>query len=216
LRGEDRRLDPLKEQLARIRVVPERTGPSNLEGTLDELEKASDGSGSVSIGEILDTIGQRSFGPFLLVLALIAFTPLGGIPGLPTALAFMVIVIAGQLLFNMKQFWLPNSILRRSIERQRLRNSIGYIRPVARIVDKVIRPRLSWLTKEPFVHVAAGLCILVALTVPPLEVVPFAGAVSWAAIAALGLALIAHDGVLALIALGFTIGAAYAVFTTLL
>lgn len=196
--------------------MSERTEPSNLEGMLEGLSRASDGSGPVSVGEILDALGRRSFGPFLLVPALIAFTPLGGIPGLPTVLAVVVIVVAGQLLFGMKRFWLPGIMLRRSIERRRLRSSIGYLRPVARAVDKVIRPRLAWLTREPFVHVAAGLCVLVALTVPPLELVPFAGAVSWAAIGALGLALIAHDGILALIALGFSIGAAYFVFVAVL
>jgi hypothetical protein len=40
--------------------------------------------------------------------------------------------------------------------------------------------------------------------------------VSWAAIAAFGLALIAHDGALALIALAFTAGAAAAVLFALI
>ena len=196
--------------------MSDQAEPNNLEGMLDELERASEGSGPVSVGELLDAVGRRSFGALLLVPALVGLTPLGGIPGLPTALAVVVIVVAGQLVFGMKRFWLPNIILRRSIERQRLRNSIGYLRPVARVVDKVIRPRLASLTREPFVHGAAGLCVLVALSIPPLEVVPFADTVPWAAIAAFGLALIAHDGILALIALGFSIGAAYVVFTTLL
>jgi hypothetical protein len=108
-------------------VVSKQAEPHDLEGMLDQLARASDGSGPVSVGELLDAIGQRSFGPFLLVPALIAFTPLGGIPGLPTALAAVVIVVAGQLLIGMKQFWLPSILLRRSIERQRLRTSIGYI-----------------------------------------------------------------------------------------
>ena len=196
--------------------MSEQAEPNNLEGMLDELEGASGGSGPVSVAELLDAIGQRSFGPLLLVPALIAFTPIGGIPGLPTALAIVVIVVAAQLLFGMKRFWLPGIILRRSVQRQRLRTSIRWLRPAARVVDKVIRPRLAWLTHEPFVHVAAGICILVALSVPPLELVPFAGSASWAAIGALGLALIAHDGILALIALGFSIGAAYFVFTAML
>jgi hypothetical protein len=197
-------------------MVSEQAEPHDLEGMLDQMGRASDGSGPVSVKELLDTIGQRSFGPFLLVPALIAFTPLGGIPGLPTVLAVVVIVIAGQLLIGMKRFWLPSIILRRSIKRQRLRTSITYLQPVARAVDKVIGPRLVWLTRGRFAHVAAALCVLVALTIPPLEVVPFAGAVPWAAIAALGLALIAHDGVLVLIALGFSIGTAYVIVTSLL
>lgn len=89
------------------------------------------------------------------------------------------------------------------------------MRPVARFVDKLIKPRLSWLTKPPFVQLAAAVCILVALTVPPLEVVPFGGTVSWAAIAAFGLALISHDGLLTLIAAGFAGGAAFVIATTL-
>lgn len=196
--------------------MSEQPEPHDLERLLDQLESASDGTGPVSVDELVGALGQRSFGPFLLVPALIALTPLGGIPGLPTFLALVVILVTVQLLFGMRRFWLPRFILRRSVERRRLRKAIGYLRPVVRVVDRVVRPRLISLTRPPFVGVAAVLCLLAALTVPPLEVVPFVDTVSWAAIATFGLALIAHDGVLGLIALGFTLGAAYAVFTTLL
>jgi hypothetical protein len=188
----------------------------DLESMLDQLDEAGSGSGSISAGELVDTVGQRSFGPWLLIPALIALTPIGAIPGLPTMLALIVILIAGQLVIGQKRFWLPELIRERDIERQRLRNGVGYLRPAARMVDKVLQPRLTWLTKGPFVPIAAALCVAVALTVPPLEVLPFAGMVSWAAIAAFGLALIAHDGALALIALAFTAGAAAAVLFALI
>jgi hypothetical protein len=80
------------------------------------------------------------------VPALIALTPLGGIPGLPKALAVVVIVVAAQFLI-MKRFWLPNVVVRRSIERGSLRTPVNYLRPVARAIDKVIRSRLAWLTR---------------------------------------------------------------------
>lgn len=47
---------------------------------------------------------------------------------------------------------------------------------------------------------AAGLCILLALTVPPLELLPFATTAPMAAIAAFGLALLVRDGLLMVIA----------------
>ena len=189
----------------------------NLETLLDEITEAAEASeGRLTVGELLDRIGHRSFGPLLLLPALIAFTPLGAIPTLPSVMAMMVVIIAVQLLIGLDHFWLPRVLLRRSIAPQRLEKSVKWLRPTAHFIDRLIRPRLTWLTHEPFVHVAAFLCILVALTVPPLEIVPFAGTFSWAAIGIFGLALIAHDGVLALLAFGFSIGAAWVVYQTLL
>lgn len=190
---------------------------STLEGLIDELAAAAEeASGEVSVADVMDKVGQRSFGPLLLVPALVALTPLGGIPGLPTALAVFVVIVAGQLLAGRHGFWLPQVLMRRSVKPDKLKTSVSYARPVARIVDKVLSARLDWLTRAPFIHIAAGVCILVALTVPPMEVVPFAGTVSWVAIAAFGLALIAHDGLVMLIASAFAAGAGYLVVTTLM
>lgn len=191
--------------------------PANLEALLDEVARAAEGeTGDVSLGVILDRIGRRSFGPLLLLPALIAFTPLGGIPVLPTVMAVAVILIAGQLVVGLDHFWLPQVLQRRAAEPQKVCKSTQKLRPAARFVDRLIRPRLTWLTREPFVHVAAFLCILVALTVPPLEIVPFAGSVAWGAIGLFGLALIAHDGLLALIAFAFSLGAGWTGYTTVL
>lgn len=184
-----------------------RDEPHNLHEVLDAACQADGSSEAVQVGDILDTVGQRSFGPLLVVLALIAFTPLGGIPGLPSVLAVIVIATAGQMLFGVGHFWLPEFLLKRSIARDRLDKTIGYVRPVARGIDKLLRPRLSWLLEEPYIRLAAIGCILAALTVPPLEVVPFAGSVSWAAIGTFGLATIARDGFLLLVALAFAVGA---------
>ncbi|WP_340119908.1 exopolysaccharide biosynthesis protein [Pelagibius sp. 7325] len=189
----------------------------DLESLLEEIGDTADAADrQVTVGDLLDRIGTRSFGAFLLLPALIAFTPLGGIPGLPTAMAAVVIVIAGQLVIGLDHFWLPDMILRRSVKPDKLRKSADVLQRPARWADKLIRPRLTGLTREPFVHLAAFACILLALTVPPLEIVPFAGSVSWAAIGIFGLALIARDGLLSLIALGFSLGAGWVVYRTLL
>jgi len=189
----------------------------NLESLLEEIRDAAEAADRhVRVGDLLDRIGTRSFGALLLLPALIAFTPLGGIPGLPTAMAAVVIVVAGQLVVGLDHFWLPDVILRRSVKPGKLRRSADVLQRPARWADKLIRPRLTRLTREPFVHLAALLCILLALTVPPLEVVPFAGSVSWAAIGVFGLALIARDDLLSLIALGFSLGAGWVVYRTLL
>ncbi|MCT7374205.1 exopolysaccharide biosynthesis protein [Chelativorans salis] len=196
--------------------MPDRKNANNLEKVLDEAAAAGDGTEDVTVSQIMEAVGRKSFGPILLVISIVAFTPLGGIPGIPTVLASAVILIACQLLIGMQHFWLPSAILERSLNRARFRKTLGYIKPVARATDRVLRSRLQWLFQPAFVRVAAFICILVALTIPPLEVVPFAGTVSWGAIIVFALALITHDGILALLAFAFAFGAGYAVFFTLL
>lgn len=196
--------------------MSEEQANHTLEDVLDELSSASEeASGTVSVDDILEMTGRRSFGLLLLVPALMAFTPLGGIPGVPTIMAAIVILIAGQLVFGARQFWIPKFVRRQAAERETVRKAVGYLVPVARLVDRLQRPRLAWLAKPPFLHFTAVLCIAVALTFPPLEVVPFGGTLSWAAIAAFALSLMARDGLFALIAFGFALGAGYLVFTTI-
>jgi hypothetical protein len=53
------------------------------------------------------------------------------------------------------------------------------------------RPRLSWLTEGPFTYAIAAICILIALPIPPLELMPFAAAAPALAVTLFGLGLIA-------------------------
>jgi hypothetical protein len=73
-------------------MAAQNNQPENLEQVLHAASGAGDGFKSASVDDLLNSVGHRSFGPFLLMLALVAFTPLGGIPGLPTVLAAMVIL----------------------------------------------------------------------------------------------------------------------------
>lgn len=196
--------------------MTEQAQAHNLNDVLDRAEKAGDGNGQVNVGEILETVGQRSFGPVLIVISLIAFTPLGAVPGIPTLLASLVVLVAGQIVLGVRHFRLPEFILRRHLERHKFKKSVDHMRPVGRMVDRVIKPRMTWLFTGVTVRLAAIACILVALTVPPLEVVPFGGTVSWAAIAAFGLSLVATDGVVAIVALGFAAATPYVLWTTLM
>ena len=190
---------------------------NNLESLLDDTEGAAKrAGGEVTVGQVMDSIGRRSFGPLLMLPALIAFTPLGGVPLLPTALATIVVLIAAQMLIGMDHVWLPQAVQRRGVGADKLAKSVDWLRPAARVIDKLIRPRLDHLMQPPFVQAAAFVCLLVALTVPPLEIIPFGGTVSWVAIGLFGLALIAHDGLLVIVAFAFSLGAAWTVWTTLL
>jgi hypothetical protein len=80
---------------------------------------------------------------------------------------------------------------------------------MARWVDRMVQPRLTLFTRGPALYANVLLCLLIALSMPPLELIPFANSINGAALAALGLALFAQDGVLALLAFAFSIGSLY-------
>lgn len=167
---------------------------------VEEVGEAGEGEETVSIGAILRSAGQQSFGPFILVPGLIVMSPIGGIPGVPTTAAIIVVLIAGQMLLGRKCCWLPEFILKRSVRRSRFDRAVGYLRPVARWTDKVVGERLAFLTDGGWAYAIAASCVLVALTMPVLEVVPFANTATAAALCAFGLAIVARDGLLAILA----------------
>lgn len=181
--------------------MAETAQAQNLAGLLERLEKAGDGDRPVTIADIRDCFGDRSFGPFLLIVGLIGSTPASGIPAFPSIIGITVLLTAGQMAIGLRHIWLPDALLRRSISRDRFRKAIGFLRRPAGVIDKVIRPRLTFLTTSPASRLLAACCCLIAVTTPPLELVPATSAIPAAIIATFGLALTTRDGVMAIVAL---------------
>lgn len=158
-----------------------------------------------SLGAILEAVGNRSFGPLLLLAGLITFAPLiGDIPGVPTIMGLFVLLIGVQMLFRRKHFWLPHWLLSRSVAQDKLCKAVQWLRPAARFLDRLLRPRLTIFTSGVAVYLIAIVCILLALAMPVMELVPFSANGAGAALTAYGLALTMRDGLLALFAFGFT------------
>lgn len=179
----------------------------NLSSLLDRIGRAGAGD-RVSIGDVRTTIGERSFGPLLTVAGLFAVSPLGVIPSLPTILAITMGLIAGQMLLGMHKIWLPDVLLRRSIDRKRLVMVIDKVQPLARKIDSVLKPRLTFLTHEPFTRLIALVIVCICLLIPFLELFPFMATGPAAAITAFGLSIFLRDGLLALGAFAITGGSA--------
>jgi hypothetical protein len=178
---------------------------TNLEQLLDRIDDAARDRKRVSLGAVLELVGRRSFGPLLLVAGVVALAPvIGDIPGVPTIIGTLVFLITIQLLFGREYFWLPGWVLKRSVSSDKLRKALKWLRSPARFVDRLLRPRLTFFTKGAVIYVIAMLCIIIAVSMPAMELVPFLANLAGAAFTAFGLSLIAHDGLLALIAFGFT------------
>lgn len=174
---------------------------------LDKLRELADSQDKVRIGDMLEAVGKRSFGPFLLLPALIDISPVGSIPGLPTLLGLMIAITAFQLLIGRDHLWLPGFIANRSRKSEDVKKAADKLNGLAKRLDRWFHGRLPRLTSKPFQRVAAVIIILLTLTVPPLELLPLATTAPMAAIAAFGLALLVHDGLLMLIAGAMSIAA---------
>jgi hypothetical protein len=178
--------------------------PGSLDEMLARMEAAGDEEQPVTMEEIVEAVGRRSFGPLLLLAGLVVFSPLSGIPGLPTVMALFVLLIAGQLVCRRRYFWLPRWLLSRRVSRKRFKQAVRFLRRPATKVDRLLRPRLDFAVRHIGFAVILTLSVALALAMPMLELVPFTSSVAGALIALLGLALIAHDGLLALLAMAGT------------
>jgi hypothetical protein len=197
----DARLSSTPARPSRGNEEPQAT---NLEDLLDELWHSSEHDGKVSLGDLIESVGRRSFGPLLMLAGLIALSPLSGIPGMPTTVAVLVVVVAVQFMMGRDHFWLPQWLLARRVPHDKLCKALQLLRRPARFLDRFLRPRLAFMTHAAGVYAIAFLCVVIAATMPPLEVVPFAATSAGAALAMFGLSLIANDGLVAVIAILIT------------
>ena len=188
---------------------------TTLQQLVDRLDKAATGE-RIDVEGMMEAVGRSSFGALLLLGGLVTLSPLDIVPGIPTLIALAVLIVCGQLLAGRRHFWLPAWVLRRSISRHRFCRALAWLKKPARFGDRLVRPRLTALASDAAVKLIAIGCIIVALAMPFMEVVPFSANLAGVALTAFGLAIIAHDGLLALVAFAATVAGVVVIATQLL
>lgn len=189
---------------------------SSVTELLDAIEACVEKEKDISVDQILDEIGHRSFGPFVLAAGLVLIVPgVGDIPGVTSIVGLAVLVVSGQMLLGRKYIWLPRWLRTRTVSDKKLCKAVGALRKLAGYVDRVLKARLTWLTIGIGARVIAATTVAIALTTPFMEVIVFSAILAGAALTGFGLALVGHDGVFALLAYLFTaliIGAVFYFF----
>jgi hypothetical protein len=166
-----------------------------LQSVAERMEAATEGEDKASVGEILDGAAGRAFGPLLLIPALLAFLPLvGAIPGMSILTASLLVLVAGQVLLGRTKPWVPDRLKRIRFKREPLTRGLEKAKPWLDKVDRVLRRRLTWMTKGPGRFLAMLAVIGMAALMYPLAFVPFGVTPPTAAILLIALGFTASDG----------------------
>lgn len=181
-----------------------------LSEVIGELRQATpeDGEGEVTVGDLIDALDERGYGPALAVLPLLELTPIGGIPGVPTALALIIAGLTLRLFLGYEHLWAPGFLRRRKLSAEKVEKSLDWLQPVALRIDAKLHERLRRFADRKAQRIACIVILLLLLTVPPLELIPFATSAPMIVISIFGLGILFRDGLLMLV--GFA-GAAVAV-----
>lgn len=180
----------------------------NLRTLLQSLCSETEGD-TVTVGDLLNAVGRRSYGPVLLLLGFIAISPLTIIPGANVLVALITLIFAVQMVFGRPYPWIPRKALEFSFPRKHLIAGVAMADKYVAQIDRFLKPRLTFLTQAPFAQLVALACVGAALVTLPLSFVPLGPVIPSLAVLLFGLAITARDGVVIILASASLAGACY-------
>jgi hypothetical protein len=168
---------------------------------LKDLRDAFPGEEPISVRDLLKRLDGRAFGLLLLILALPNCIP--NVPGISTVFGLLLVAPALQMIFGAGTPWIPKRIADMKIEPSTFRKVIDWAMPNLLRVEKLVQPRLQFLTQKP-TTIWFGIQTLILAGILALPI-PFANWPPGMGVATLAIALLQRDGVFALISFGFFI-----------
>ncbi|GGE34053.1 hypothetical protein GCM10011367_05630 [Marinicauda pacifica] len=190
--------------------------PSSLQDVLEDLTKEGD-SETISVDDILEALAHRSFGPLLLIPALLSVLPVvGALPGVSYAMAGLAFFISFHFVVSKPKLWLPSPIRNMKMDRDGFEKGLEKSRPVIKWIDRMVVPRFALALRDPMPRLISILCLLVSILMLIYASVPGGIVIPAVALILLSLGLTTHDGiviVLGILASLATIGGSVWVLT---
>lgn len=154
-----------------MKVFPVPTQPARkLSEELADLRNRA-GERKVTLREVIYTLGGRAYMLLVLLLALPFITPIP-IPGLSVPFGLAIALIALRLSLGQRP-WLSKKLQRRELPAGFMNKLFSAASKVLRVLEKFLRPRLTFLTDTPFLRqlhallmLTAALALLLPLPIP--------------------------------------------------
>jgi hypothetical protein len=159
----------------------------------------------VTLRELLSYVGEQGLLVFTAVLAAPFLFPVS-LPFMSTALGIPMLIIAVAVTRN-RVAGLPERVLNHSLPSQTVLHVLERVSRLAGRFEHLVKPRLLRLTATAGANRANGamLCVVVALLMAPLPLVPFSNTLPAIAIILLCLGMAERDGVVILLGHAFSL-----------
>lgn len=170
-----------------------------LQKLFDEVQKSSE----IEVGKIFKILSGKGYPALLILLSLPFCLPLQ-IPGASTPFGIILGFMGLRIAFG-KRLWWPKWILEKQFKSEHIKTLIKKSITFIDKVQKLARPRLIFLAKNPLLHRMHGLLVfclslILALPLP----IPFSNMLAAFPIFFMGWGLLEDDGVLIILAYIFT------------
>ena len=149
----------------------------------------------ITLGHLIEGFGNRAFGALLFIFAVPVALPIA-IPGISAVLGAPLLFLSWQLMRGRDQPWLPQVMRSRSFLRVDFARMLQRVLPSIRCVERLVGPRLIWMTNRRGEQVIGLFAFLLAVVL--FLPIPFGNTVPALAIAILALAVLERDGVAAI------------------
>ncbi|WP_339948218.1 exopolysaccharide biosynthesis protein [uncultured Albimonas sp.] len=120
------------------------------------------GAQKITVGEILEALGERSFGWTMLLFAIVNMLPLPIGSTLLTAIP--LIILSLQLTLGRRSVALPRRVMALQVSRQAFRRGVHRLRPVMRAVERVLKPRFPAPFAPGRERLLGALLLLISVT----------------------------------------------------
>jgi hypothetical protein len=145
----------------------------------------------VSIADLFEVLSDRAFGALMLIFAAPNVLPLP--LGTSAVLGAPLIFLAAQITLSQHRPWLPKLMAQRSMSRAIIRRATPWLVKA----EKLLKPRLSFLTRPPFEQGIGLICLLLAIIL--FLPIPFGNNLPGLAICLFAFALLERDGLAAVV-----------------
>lgn len=152
----------------------------------------------ITMGQIVERFGRRAFGALLFFFAIPNALPLP--PGSSSILGLPILLFAPQVLLGFRRPWLPRFFYERRVKPADLAKLFHPIIPRLQAVEKVSKPRLTFVFGPIGDRIIGAVCLLLGIVL--IFPIPLGNLAPAICIGALGLGLFQRDGLIALAGYG--------------
>ncbi|HAS6141704.1 TPA: exopolysaccharide biosynthesis protein [Vibrio vulnificus] len=180
-------MEPQGDDNKTLFAVPENQRSRTSDVIVELINQAQ--SPGITLRNLTDRLGDRTFGMLLMLIALFNVLPLVSIIG-----GILIATLGLQMILGRRKAWLPSVILDRELPNEKVQAILRTFEPKVRKLEEYIYPRIQYM-EAPVVDQVNG-CIILLLGLLISLPFPFTNIAPAFVVMIMGLGLMERDGLL--------------------